>query len=107
MRLLGQPDENDSEAYANDAADDDDLDAYARRERGRTHVVFNLRATTYSDDFIFEEYDEDDEEVDNTTFNVYVIFYIFCRPATMGVRGANALPGSNLAPPEVFWIVIL
>ena len=70
MKLLGQPDENDAEAYANDAADDDDLDAYARRERGKTHVVFNLGATTYSDAIIFEDYFDNVAEIDDTTFNM-------------------------------------
>ena len=54
MRLLGIADENDHDAYANDAADDDDLEAYVRRERGKTQVVFNLDATSYSDDMIQE-----------------------------------------------------
>ena len=70
MKLLGQPDEDDAEAYANDAADDDDLDAYARRERGRIHVIFDLEATTYSDEVTYIANDENEDDVRDITFVV-------------------------------------
>ncbi|CAK8675867.1 unnamed protein product [Clavelina lepadiformis] len=59
LSLIGNNDE-----YANDAADDDDLEAYANRERGKTQVFFNLDAITYSTDEKNEmdvDYDQDDE----------------------------------------------
>nr|XP_009858785.2 uncharacterized protein LOC100178027 isoform X1 [Ciona intestinalis] len=54
------------EGYANDAADDDDLEAYARRERGNTHVVFNMDAITYSTDvrMLEDEVEEMEEQKD-------------------------------------------
>ena len=70
MKLLGQPDEDDSDGYANDAADDDDLDAYARRERGKTQVMFDLHAITYSDQINEVEIMECNvDELDNFKMN--------------------------------------
>ena len=47
--MLGSINSRDSQDYAVDAADDDDLEEYSKKERGTTQVFFDLDATTYSD----------------------------------------------------------
>ena len=69
MKVLGKTDESDETSYANDAADDDDLEAYARREHGKVKVVFDLDATTYSDDFDHLHAINDDVEFLNNSDN--------------------------------------
>ena len=51
---------NGSDEYAIDAADDDDLEEYSRRQRGTTQVAFDLDATTYSDVWEAENRSEND-----------------------------------------------
>lgn len=72
MQIFGLPDEDDEASYANDAADDDDLDAYAQREHGKSKVVFNFEANTYSDDvYISHEMDDDEESVNRDVWNIW------------------------------------
>ena len=60
-KVLGAcKDDDDSDKFAIDAADDDDLEAYSRRERGKSQVVFDLSLTTYS-----EAADDDDDDFDD------------------------------------------
>lgn len=70
-KVLGSvEDDSDDEKFAVDAADDDDLEAYSRRERGKTQVVFDLNSTTYSEatdfykDSEFFDYTSNDDEAD-------------------------------------------
>jgi len=47
--VLGTISSRDSQDFAVDAADDDDLEEYSKKVRGKTQVFFDLDATTYSD----------------------------------------------------------